>query len=672
MHAIVRLARGLHPEVIASVRAMARMNCSCVYLCLLSLVLSRGKGNTHVRNRTLQDPRKLYLLSLLPYPHSTQPSDHQEGAYIFLGGQIAVELMNNRSDILKGYELELVEAVSGCTDKLPGVVSLVNEVFHSGKQIVGVIGPMCSNSAGFLSPLLNREDIALVNIRLSLVPDKKNGNRYPYSFSTARSVDTLVTAAVELMRQNKWYEVVVLHDNLHTYINWVYVSFEARLAQEPNYQVVSSLPIFPFEEAIRDVQDFEHRIIFLIAGYEEARLVVCFALHQEMVYPKVQWVIFGMNMNELRVSLQAEEYDCSGEEIISALNNSFFIDFSRDFLDRNATTDLGISIGDFSQTYITKVNELGLEKPEKIDSLVAMAHFDAVSTMALALNNSISALRELNLSLADYGYGNSKGTKAIAESILDLDFASVSGRIKFDKSTGFVLNRVTYIYQLQGNTSHIVGEYNIKDTTVNFNHHPIRNVIRSNFTVVIVYVPIYVIVVHFGIITILLFITVTVHVVSVVYRDFESIKASSPNLNHLAYAGLYLLFVDAIIEGIRNGFSINEQAYTVLCNSTNFLFYAGNTLLLGTICAKTWRLYRIFVHYLEPGPFLSSTFLIAFVLMLVSLDILLCVLWTAINPTRYGLSSEQPASISSADKKEEEFMSVLSVSQTIRLSGSAF
>ena len=161
---------------------MARMNRSCVYLCLLSLVLSRGKGGTHVRNRALQEqePSKLYLLSLLPYPHSTQPLDYQEGPYIFPGGQIAVELINNRSDILKGYDLELIEAVSGCTDTLPGVVSFVNEIFHSGKQIVGVIGPVCSNSAVFLSPLLNREDIALVNIHLSLVPIMKNGTRYPY------------------------------------------------------------------------------------------------------------------------------------------------------------------------------------------------------------------------------------------------------------------------------------------------------------------------------------------------------------------------------------------------------------------------------------------------------------------------------------------------------------
>ena len=627
---------------------MARM-CSCVYLCLLSLVFSRGKGSTHVRNRTLQEqePSKLYLLSLLPYPHSTQPSDYQEGPYIFPGGQIAVELINNRSDILKGYDLELIEAVSGCTDTLPGVVSVVNEVFHSGKQIVGVIGPVCSNSAVFLSPLLNREDVALVNIHLSLVPIMKNGKRYPYSFGTARSVDTLVTAAVELMRQNNWYEIVILHDNLQTYVNWMYESFEARLAQEPKYQIVSSLPIFPFEEVLRDIQGFERRIIFLMAGYEEARRIVCFALHQEMVYPKIQWVIFGMNINELRSSVQAEEYNCSGEEMISALNNSFFIDFSRDFSDSNTTTDLGVSFGDFSQTYSIKVSGLSPEKLEEIGYLDAMHYFDAVSTIALALNNSIPALRGLNLSLEDYGYGNTEGTKAIAESILDLDFAGVSERIKFDKSTGFVLNRLTNIYQVQGNTSHAIGQYNITQMTVRLNDS-IQNVISSNFTVVIVYVPIYVIVLHFGIMTILLCITVAVHVLSIVYRDFESIKASSPNLNHLAYAGLYLLFVDAIIEAVRSGFSINDQAYTVLCNSNHFLYYAGFTLLLGTICAKTWRLFRIFVHYLDPGPFISSKFLITFILILVAVDIVLSILWTAINPLHYQVP-RAPANISSAD-----------------------
>ena len=409
-----------------------------------------------------------------------------------------------------------------------------------------------------------------------------------------------MTAAVELMQRNNWYEIVILHDNLQMYVNWMYESFEARLAQEPKYQIVSSLPIFPFEEVLRDIEGFEWRIIFLMAGYEEARRIVCFALHQEMVYPKIQWVIFGMSINELRLSVQAEEYNCSGEEMISALNNSFFIDFSRDFSDSNTTTDPGISFGDFSQTYFTKVNGLGPEKLKEIGYLDAMLYFDAVSIMALALNNSIPALRELNLSLEDYGYGNTEGTKAIAESILDLDFASVSGKIKFDKSTGFVLNRLTNIYQIQGNTSHAIGQYNITQMTVRFNDS-IKNVIGSNFIVVTVYVPIYVIVLHFGIMTILLCITVAVHVLSIVYRDFESIKASSPNLNHLAYAGLYLLFVDSIMEAIRSGFSINEQAYTVLCNSNHFLYYAGLTLLLGTICAIWTRDLSLVADFLLPS-----------------------------------------------------------------------
>ena len=50
------------------------------------------------------------------------------------------------------------------------------------------------------------------------------------------------------------------------------------------------------------------------------------------------------------------------------------------------------------------------------------------------------------------------------------------------------------------------------------------------------------------------------------------------------------------------------------------------------------------------------------ILILVSLDIILCIFWTAINPTRYGLSSEQPASISSADKKGRVYVSSMCIS----------
>ena len=626
-----------------------------VNLCLLLLLRFTVKcyadgdiaGSGGLNAGASQEPQKLYLLSLLPYP----PSQPSFGPYIFPGAQIAAEIINSRSDILKGYDLELIQGASGCSKEQDSLLSFVKEVFDSGKQIAGIIGPFCSDSAAFLSPVLNHKNIALVNIYLTVVPVLENGTRYPYTFGTSPSVDTLVTAAVELMRKNQWNDVVGLYNSSQRYFNGMYVSFEARLSKELNYQIVSSVPVVSFQEAINFIRSFNRRIIFLMVDQEETRRIVCFAWHEGIAYPKIQWIVFGMRTNEFRRSVQAGEYNCSGEQLIRALNNSFLIYFNQ--IDDNAGTDF-ISNPDFYQRYSTKVNELesnpmrNISKSDIVYNL-ALANFDAVLSMALALNNSIPALRGLNLSLEDYGYGNTEGTKAIAESILDLDFESVSGKIEFDNRTGFVLNRLTDIYQIQGNTSHAIGQYNVTQMTVRFNDS-IQNVIGSNFTVVMVYVPIYVIVLHFGIMTILLCITVAVHVLSIVYRDFESIKASSPNLNHLAYAGLYLLFVDSIMEAIRSGFSIHEQAYTVLCNSNHLLYYTGLTLLLGTICAKTWRLFRIFVHYLDPGPLLSSRFLITFILILVTVDIVLSILWTAINPLQYQVP-RTPANIniSSAD-----------------------
>ena len=164
--------------------------------------------------------------------------------------------------------------------------------------------------------------------------------------------------------------------------------------------------------------------------------------------------------------------------------------------------------------------------------------------------------------------------------------------------------------------------------------------------------------------TILFGTTVAVHVVTMVYRNY---KASRPPVQmstiwHMLDCTYW--FVDAMIVTTRDSFPINKQAYGGLCNVSNFTIYAGITLLLGTICAKTWQLYRIFMH-LEPGYFLRSRFLIAFTLLLVSVDIVLCVLWTAIDPMEAQTS---PANTSNADKNGK-IMLLLTASRATELYG---
>ena len=59
------------------------------------------------------------------------------------------------------------------------------------------------------------------------------------------------------------------------------------------------------------------------------------------------------------------------------------------------------------------------------------------------------------------------------------------------------------------------------------------------------------------------------------------------------------------------------------------------TLTVGTVTVKTWRLYRIFVHYLDPGKFLTNPSLTLAVLLLASIDIAIAIVWTAVDPMQY-------------------------------------
>ena len=618
LHALVRIVARSSSDQIVMAQFWMYLWIACGVLTRVLVVKcysdSVGSGvlDLVVPETPSQEPTtRLHLLSVLP-TFDNEVSD------IVPAARLAIELINNRSDILNGYDLDLIEADSGCGNDLPGLIGLVPEVFHSGKRIAGIVGPVCSKSTVMISSLLNLEDVALINIHLAGTDDLTNRNRYPYAFGTFGPVVQLAAAAVQLMQQNHWNEVVALYDDRRTYYNSMYFNFERLLLATPDYQVTSSSRIASFRQNLTGIQGVEPRIIFLMAGLDESRRIMCFAYHQAIVYPSYQWVLADRQPDHFNVSIQAGQYNCSGIELASALRNGILYGFRLDSLDRENITDLGISYNDFIGNYSMRMSEQNSVNQEISTKESATAYADSIFSMALALNNSIPALAKQNMSLENYGYGNTVGTNIIAESILDLDFAGVSGRIRFDNDTGFIVDREIYIYQVQGNIS----EYNSSKWSI----------IDSKFTEVTVYVHIAIRAVNFVIMIPTLCVIVVIHILSIGYRQFETVKASSLHLNHLAYAGVYLLFLDTLMLSVRTGFPVSEQAYGGLCNASNLFFYAGTTLLLGTVCVKTWRIYRIFVHYLDPGPFLSSRYLSAFVLMLLGVDILVWILWVAIDP----------------------------------------
>ena len=92
----------------------------------------------------------------------------------------------------------------------------------------------------------------------------------------------------------------------------------------------------------------------------------------------------------------------------------------------------------------------------------------------------------------------------------------------------------------------------------------------------------------------LLFI-VPVHVINIVYRNRSSIKATSPKLNHLIFLGLYITVIGMTLYTILEAWphTLNINMLSNMCVTIPWINNTGAALVLGTVCAKTWRLYYI-------------------------------------------------------------------------------
>jgi len=97
-----------------------------------------------------------------------------------------VDHVNNRSDVLRDYSLELIAADGGCNVTSKARISLVSQLFHSGKQIVGIIGPLCSDSAKVVGARAGRSEIALISIHQGSSAVLADRTTYPYSIGMDR------------------------------------------------------------------------------------------------------------------------------------------------------------------------------------------------------------------------------------------------------------------------------------------------------------------------------------------------------------------------------------------------------------------------------------------------------------------------------------------------------
>ena len=567
-----------------------------------------------------------------PLPPFYQPS-YAEGPALSLAAELATEMANRNSSVLPGYRLNLLYEDSGCSIPFRAVEAFVKPLSRSVageiSPIVGVIGPTCSLSSLSVAAISGRSEVALINIPTAGTHRLQDRTRYPYSFSILDSSRLIARGLVSLAQSSNWGKVALFYDTSREY----FLSIAQMVGQSEELSVE---PVGIFRTALSPIHSVRNRfrIVFLLAGKEVLSRIMCIVYEENYRYPAHQYVILAELLEDIvavEFQLGSRLYNCSREQVREILNGSIFINQQLHRPDTHTVTSSGISLEMFNELYENRTQVRNVEP-----SIFGALFYDAVWSLVLALNATAT-------DLGSYGYGQPNITNLIAMELTSSTFEGLSGKVQFNRTTGHVDQNAQF-FVITADDVIPYSYYNEESNNITLYDPAQVNgsvFIKDTFDEVVLTAPKPLV---YFILLLLLFgflLTLALNVATCAYRKVGSVKASSTNLSQVAFIGCYFQALSLLFAVLIYGFTdmINRDAICILQQLLDITLSVGLTVLLGAICVRIWRLYRVFNRYKNPGKLLSDQYLILGTIILVVFDLALTVP-AAFSPNNYQPVSE--------------------------------
>ena len=116
----------------------------------------------------------IHYLLLVPWPdvRNRSHAGYDAGPDLLTGARVAVQEINQRTDLLNRYEIKLIEAgheACGLAETDLGLQNLVNNSINPSlpHNVVVILGLFCSTSTDALSPVAGREGVDLIQLSAS-------------------------------------------------------------------------------------------------------------------------------------------------------------------------------------------------------------------------------------------------------------------------------------------------------------------------------------------------------------------------------------------------------------------------------------------------------------------------------------------------------------------------
>ncbi|XP_064876242.1 gamma-aminobutyric acid type B receptor subunit 1-like [Oncorhynchus nerka] len=613
------------------------------YSCLPGFILV-GRNSTHCNklgkwdspkpvchyDRHYTGKKKLYIGALFP-----MSGGWPGGQACLPSAQMALDLVNKRTDILPEYELELIHYDSMCD---PGeATKLLYDLLYT-EPIKMVLMPGCSSVSTLVAEAARMWNLIVLSYGSSS-PALSNRQRFPTFFRTHPSATLHNPTRVQLFQKWKWTKIATIQQTTEVFTSTL-DDLEARTKEAGIEISVRQSFLTDPAPAVKNLKRQDARIIVGLFYETEARKVFCEVFKEKLYGKKYVWFLIGWYADNW-FKIKDPSINCTVEQMTEAVEGHV----TTEIVMLNPETVRGAS-NLTSQEFLNQLmSKLGGKNPEETGGFQeAPLAYDAVWALALALNKTVGPLKAKGRRLEDFNYNNRDITAEIYRALNTSSFEGVSGHVVFDAQGSRMA--WTLIEQLQGGSYKKIGYFD--STKGNLSWYGNDRWIGKTHSFFIPGPPAdqTVVIEEFRFLSQKLFVSVSVFaglgillgIVCLTFNIYNSnvryIQNSQPYLNNMTAVGCMMALAAVFPLGL-DGHHVHRKQFPVVCQFRLWLLGLGFSLAYGSMFTKIWWVHTVFTKKddkKEKRKHLEPWKLYATVGVLLVIDVLSLMIWQIVDP----------------------------------------
>ena len=542
-------------------------------------------------------PIKLIIITPNHQTH-TPSASWERGLEILPGAEVAVKNINNREDILPSCNLTVQNISSGQCDreKFLDLEDVVRSYRHPNLAVI--VKQFCSYVVGIAVGPIQKGTIA------SIFPQ--------YSYD-----NDLVDALLTLFKQIGWKRIEIVTELSETFFLHIAEALYKRLRDHSNTTTTLFTQLNHRESFKIDSQP---KVLLVSVSAPKAIELLCQGYENAQQWPKQIWILHSYWLDDfLRYSKQSK---CN---LQNAMEGVLLVRYKLKAGD-NISLSSGYSYREYQHQYQlepAQFSEHCLNVSLRANPFADVLH-DAIWTAALALNNSVDSITGEMAQISFYTRVPHSFGGALGQQMLNVSHSTPSA---------------IDIIQIRGCREILLGRYTAQLRKVVFTNNTFTNEPLSDLLPVHVTggSTAYTVGLSFEIIISTLIVTCFLFLY-IVYRNEPEIKSTSLSLSLFMFFGCYLTLVYLILLLISDqpNNTIDLSFYAHLCTLLQWTSGLGIPvpMIVATLLIKLIRIYYIFNKFASTGPApvgkqWSDMFLALLVLVAISPNILILIIWTA-------------------------------------------